>query len=261
MSTLPPHELDRLKAAATLEEPLETLIERRLSGEPLQYIEGVAAFCTLKLKVDSRVFIPRPETEGIVTIAREVATSPNAIIDLCTGSGALGLALKGEFPKAPVFTADISQDAADVALANRWATDLHIYVAIGDLWDPLPAYLYRDTDLIVANPPYIAESEYDDLPEDVKREPREALVAGPTGLEVIQRIGATVAGWLNPGGAVICEIGETQGDAARNAFLDLPAEVRQDHTGRDRYVVAVKPSDEDDLSRGRRGRRRRRKAR
>jgi len=260
MSTLPPHELNRLRAVASLEAPLETLIERRLSGEPLQYIEGVAAFCTLKLKVDNRVFIPRPETEGIVTIAREVADSPNAIIDLCTGSGALGLALKSEFPKAPVFTADISEDAADVALANRQATDLHIYVAIGDLFDPLPAFLYGDTDLIVANPPYVAESEYDDLPEDVRREPRMALVAGPTGLEMIQRIGATVAGWLNPGGAVICEIGETQGAAARDAFLDLPAVVRQDHTGRDRYIVAVKPSDEP--VRGRRGRRgRRRKAR
>jgi release factor glutamine methyltransferase len=96
-------------------------------------------------------------------------------------------------------------------------------------------------DLIVANPPYVAEVDYPTLPADVQREPKVALVSGPSGLEVVQRIGAAAATWLRPGGVVVCEIGEKQGVSALATFQDLPAVVRQDLTGRDRYVVAVKP--------------------
>jgi methylase of polypeptide subunit release factors len=87
----------------------------------------------------------------------------------------------------------------------------------------------------------VAEVDFADLPEDVRREPKVALVSGPTGLEVIERIGASAASWLRPGGVVICEIGEKQGISAASSFVDLPAVIRQDLTGRDRYVVAVKP--------------------
>jgi methylase of polypeptide subunit release factors len=87
----------------------------------------------------------------------------------------------------------------------------------------------------------VAEVDFSGLPRDVQREPKLALVSGPTGLEVIQRIGASAAAWLRPGGVVICEIGERQGVSATSSFVDLPAVVRQDLGGRDRYVVAVKP--------------------
>jgi release factor glutamine methyltransferase len=241
MAAIPEHERARLEAVSGPETPLDDLIARRLNGEPLQYIEGTASFGPVELIVDERVLIPRPETERMFELATKMVRSPEVIIDLCTGSGALALALKSRFQAAAVFATDISPDAIAVATDNRYRTGLQIYLAEGDLFDPLPTAILGAADLIVANPPYVAEVDFADLPEDVRREPKVALVSGPTGLEVIERIGASVASWLRPGGVVICEIGEKQGVSATSSFLDLPAVVRQDLTGRDRYVVAVKP--------------------
>lgn len=241
MPTIPEHERARLAAVAGPGRPLEQLIARRIQGEPLQYLEGTAAFGPIDLVVDDRVLIPRPETEGIFELATRMVRTPEVIVDLCTGSGALALALKSRFPAAAVFATDISSDAIEVATDNRYRTGLQIYLAEGDLFDPLPTAILGMVDLIVANPPYVAEVDFAKLPPDVQREPKVALVSGPTGLEVIQRVGAGAASWLRPGGVIICEIGEKQGVSAVSSFLDLPAIVRQDLTGRDRYVVAVKP--------------------
>jgi release factor glutamine methyltransferase len=241
MASIPEHERARLEAVAGPDTSLDDLIARRLEGEPLQYIEGTAAFGHLDIAVDERVLIPRPETEGLFELATRMVRKPEIIIDLCTGSGALALALKSRFPSAAVFATDISADAIDVASENRYRTGLQVYLAEGDLFDPLPTAILGSVDLIVANPPYVAEVDFDRLPADVRREPKVALVAGPTGLEMIQRIGASAASWLRPGGVVICEIGERQGVSATSSFLDLPAIVRQDLGGRDRYIVAVKP--------------------
>ncbi len=191
--------------------------------------------------MDSRVLIPRPETEGLYELATSMVRKPEVIVDLCTGSGALALALKKEYPSAAVFGTDISPEAIEVATDNREATGLQVYLAEGDLFDPLPAAILGSVDLIVANPPYVAEVDFADLPRDVQNEPRIALVAGPSGLEVIQEIGAAAEVWLRPGGVVVCEIGEKQGVSATSSFVDLPAVVRQDISGRDRYIVAVKP--------------------
>lgn len=241
MDKIPPHEMSRLEAIAGPSNPLEELVARRLDGEPLQYIEGSAAFVSLDLIVDERVLVPRPETEGLFEIAAGMVRNPEVIIDLCTGSGALALALKKQFPQAAVFATDVSEDAIDVARENRHRSELDIYLAVGDMFDPLPASLLGEVDLLVANPPYVSEAEFESLPRDVKREPRVALVSGRTGLEAIQRIGASASRWLRPGGVVVCEIGERQGVSASGSFLDLPTVVRKDLTGRDRYVVAVKP--------------------
>lgn len=241
MDSIPEHELSRLEALATADRPLHELIERRMKGEPLQYIEGSAAFGPLELYVDDRVLVPRPETEGLFDIASRMVRHPEVILDLCTGSGALALALKHEFPAASVFATDVSEDAIEVALTNRHSTGLDIYLVEGDLFDPLPASLLGEVDLVVANPPYVSDIDFETLPIDVRREPKVALISGPTGLEVIQRIGASVGEWLRPGGVVVCEIGETQGVSASGCFTGLPAVVRQDLVGRDRYVVAVKP--------------------
>lgn len=238
---LPEHELRRLEAVVTPEQPLDTLVARRQAGEPLQYIEGTAAFGPLDLVVDERVLVPRPETEGLFELACQMVRNPEVIVDLCTGSGALALALKSKFRAATVFATDISEDALEVARVNQDRTGLDVHWAAGDLFEPLPAALLGEVDLVVANPPYVAESEFDSLPEEVRREPKVALVSGTTGLEVIRRIGASVSAWLRPGGVVVMEIGETQGAAASAAFIDLPTVVRRDLAGRDRYVVAVKP--------------------
>ncbi len=241
MHPLPPHELTRLEAISGPDTPLADLVQRRLDGEPLQYIEGSASFGPLDLLVDERVLVPRPETEGLLDMATRMVRNPEVVIDLCTGSGALGLALKHNFPGASVFATEISVEALEVANVNKHRSGLDVYLAEGDLFDPLPASLLGEVDLIVANPPYVAVAEMSSLPRDVQREPRIALVSGPTGLEVIERIGASAAEWLRPGGVVVCEIGEHQGVSATSSFIDLPAVVRQDLAGRDRYIVAVKP--------------------
>ena len=241
MEQIPPHELSRLEAIAGPSRPLEDLVARRLGGEPLQYIEGSAPFGPLDLVVDERVLVPRPETEGLYEIAVRMVRNPEVIVDLCTGSGALALALKKAFPSAAVFATDISDDAIDVATVNKHRNDFDVYLGVGDLFDPLPASLLGEVDLLVANPPYVSEAEFASLPVDVKREPRVALVAGPTGLEVIHRIGATASRWLRPGGVLVCEIGEKQAVSAASSFVALPTVVRKDLAGRDRYIVAVKP--------------------
>jgi release factor glutamine methyltransferase len=241
MDRLPDHELRRLEAVAGLNGTIDDLIRRRLDGEPLQYIEGTTQFGPLELVVDKRVLIPRPETETLFEMASKMVRLPEVIIDLCTGSGALALALKQRFPAAAVFATDISTDAIEVAAENMARTDTSIYLADGDLFDPLPASLIGEVDLIVANPPYVSEAEFASLPDDVKREPRVALVSGRSGLEIIERIGASASQWLRPGGVVICEIGEKQGIAAASSFPDIPVVIRQDLNGRDRYVLGVKP--------------------
>jgi release factor glutamine methyltransferase len=166
---------------------------------------------------------------------------PEVIVDLCTGSGALALALKRHFPTASVFATDISPDALDVAAENVARTGSQIYLGSGDLFDPLPTTLAGQVNLLVANPPYVSEADFADLPDDVKREPRVALVSGRSGLEVIERIGASASRWLRPGGVVVCEIGEKQGVAAASSFPGIPVVVRQDLAGRDRFVIGVKP--------------------
>lgn len=240
MEGLPEHEMRRLRALRDEPIDLEDLVNRRLGGEPLQYIEGSAPFASLELLVDERVLVPRPETEYLYEIAARLVRLPKVVVDLCTGSGALALALKKHFPGAAVFATDISPEAIQVAMVNAKRTGLQVYFGEGDLFDPLPPTIKGEVDLIVANPPYVAESEYAGLPADVKREPKLAVVSGPSGLEVIQDIGAKAREWLRPGGVVVCEIGETQATAAQSSF-DLPVVIRQDLTNRDRYVVGARP--------------------
>lgn len=241
MDVLPDHELARLRLVAGESGTLEELIARRMGGEPLQYIEGTAQFGPLELLVDERVLVPRPETETLFEIASRLVRVPEVVVDLCTGSGALALALKRQFPGASVFATDNSPEAIEVATENMYRTGLQVFLGEGDLFDPLPVSLVGEVDLIVANPPYVSESEYGSLPADVRREPKAALVAGSSGLEVIQNIGASVAKWLRPGGVVVCEIGEKQGVAAISSFHDMPVVIRQDLAGKDRFVVGAKP--------------------
>lgn len=241
MDTLPDHELERLRRVAGSNGSVDELIARRMRGEPLQYIEGTAQFGPLELLVDNRVLIPRPETESLFELAAKMVRLPEVVVDLCTGSGALALLLKRTFPGASVFATDISPEAIEVATANMYRTGQSIYLAQGDLFEPLPASLLGEVDLIVANPPYVAEAEYSGLPDDVRHEPKVALVAGSSGIEVIQAIGASASQWLRPGGVMVCEIGETQGVAAVSSFNDIPMVVRKDLSGRDRFVVGAKP--------------------
>jgi release factor glutamine methyltransferase len=247
-AALPSHERLRLVAAVTgsgrwgvRADPVLTpdqqlrfdgLVARRLSGEPLQYLEGTVAFGPLEVAVDERVLIPRPETEYLLELVGK-GPVPNLVVDLCTGSGALALALKQKFPSARVIGTDVSEAAVEVAKANGVATDLAVEWYAGDLFDALPVQIAGMIDLLVSNPPYIAEGDWAGLPEDVRREPRLALVAGPTGMEIAENVLAAARHWLAPSGQGWVEVGE---DQAQILAKEFSGQVVIDQYGRDRFV-------------------------
>ena len=260
IADLAPHELIRLKMAASgLDHAalaagsdldadatgrFAALVQRRLAGEPLQYLEGTAQFGPVEVAVDSRALIPRQETELMWEDAvRSLAEAGpgTVIVDMGTGSGALALALKWTFPEAQVFATDIDSGALALAADNAVRLGLDVTFLEGDLFDALPAKLKGRIDLLVSNPPYVSEAEWEDLATEITaHEPKGALVAGPAGTEVIGRIADEAYWWLGIGGWLFCEIGETQGEAADELFGSLDREVRQDLTGRDRYIAGRK---------------------
>ncbi|MDP8987075.1 MAG: peptide chain release factor N(5)-glutamine methyltransferase, partial [Actinomycetota bacterium] len=209
---------------------LEHMVRRRSQGEPLQYVVGRWGFRALDLMVDRRVLIPRPETEQVVEVAvselRRVETASaqgaagtgggrrTTAVDLGTGSGAIALSLAVEVVTAQVWGSDASPQALAVARANLAGLGrpgTRVRLVEGDWFAALPADLAGGIDLVVSNPPYVASS--DPLPPEVAAwEPTEALVAGPTGLEHVERIVGEAPAWLAPAGALVVEVAPHQSE-------------------------------------------------
>lgn len=209
------------------------MVAARGAGEPLQYLEGRVQFGPVEVAVDARVLIPRPETEYMFDLAAKGAVAPRVIVDLCTGSGALALALRRVFPAARVIGTDNSVAALSVARSNGTEVEwLQVEWFEGDLFAALPEDLQGEIDLLVANPPYVAAGEWGALPADVQREPVEALVAGPNGTEVVERILTELEVWMSPGGQAWVEIGESQGWLGERFGVD----VVKDQYGVDRFL-------------------------
>jgi release factor glutamine methyltransferase len=226
------------------------LVARRAAGEPLQYVLGRWGFRQLDLFVDRRVLIPRPETEQVVEVAlgelRDLPGDDVVIVDLGTGSGAIALSLAAEGEKGAVWATDQSADALAVARANlagmagRAAT--RVRLVEGSWWDALPGELQGRVSLAVSNPPYVSSREMAALPEVVAGwEPRDALEAGPTGLEAIEVIVAGSPAWLTRPAALVVEIAPHQAGPvsalARSAGFSA-VRVETDLAGRQRAVVA-----------------------
>jgi release factor glutamine methyltransferase len=206
----------------------------------LQYVVARWGFRTLDLYVDRRVLIPRPETEVVAGAVIDLDPQ-DVVIDLGTGSGAIALAVAVETSVARVIATDQSEDALAVARANLagiGSPALRVQICAGDWFDAVPADVRGAVDVVVSNPPYIAAGEQ--LPSDViEWEPQDALIAGPTGMEAIERIVAEAPAWLRPGGALVLEIAPHQADDVRalaTGFADV--EIRKDLAGRDRVLVA-----------------------
>lgn len=226
----------------------EQMVRRRRAGEPLQYVLGAWGFRALDLYVDSRVLIPRPETETVVEVAmaelRRLGRSTPLAVDLGTGSGNIALSLAREVPGVEVWGVDRSPEALAVARANLAGlgrAGAAVRLVEGGWFESLPPILRGRVDLVVSNPPYIAQHEVDDLPPEVSRwEPLAALVAGPTGLEHVATIVDQAPGWLSRPGVLVVEIAPHQREAAaalaREAGFD-PVDVRPDLSGRARVLV------------------------
>jgi release factor glutamine methyltransferase len=196
-------------------------------------LEGTVSFGPIELAVDARVLIPRPETEYLFGLLSRRPVAPALIVDVCTGSGALALALRWRFPSARVIGTDVSAEALTVAGANGATLGLEVEWLLSDLLDALPVDLKGTVDLLVANPPYVAEAEWPRLPPDVRHEPYQALVAGPDGTELIRRLLATLPRWMAEGGEGWIEIGETQGPRLVDEF---EVEIVDDQYERNRFL-------------------------
>lgn len=224
------------------------MVARRERGEPLQHIEGTVQFGPLVLRSDSRALIPRPETERLWELSVELIRGSAApvIIDVCTGSGNLALALKHTFPTARVIGIDISPRALVLAQENAAITGLDVEFLEGDLFSALPRELHRNAALVISNPPYVTVAELEDLPADVRDyEPTHALVSGPAGTEILARIALEAIDWLGPGGVIACEIGETQADQCVDLFAQYNPRVEKDLAGRPRYILGRAPQRRD----------------
>ena len=187
--------------------PLEPLLQRRYSGEPLQYIRGKTEFYSREYLVDDRVLIPRPETELLVETALERAAKGTRVLDIGTGSGCVAISIERERADLRVTSVDRSVDALVVAKKNRDRLASNVNLAASDLMSSLRNVF----DVIVSNPPYVPLAEYEELVDEVRvHEPRMALTPGRKGTEIIQRILKAARAKL-----VILEVGYGQEAAIR----------------------------------------------
>lgn len=206
---------------------LTDMQKRRSADEPLQYILGSTEFMGLKINVDPRVLIPRPETEllveNILQFAHRYATAELCILDIGTGSGNIPVALAKALPTARLISLDVSPDALAVARENARQNGVaqQIDFVHVDFFEFIENYreLENHFDIIVSNPPYIATSALPDLPADVKKEPVLALDGGEDGLKFYRVLLAGAKRFLKPGGYLACEIGEEQ-QSALTTLLD-----------------------------------------
>ncbi|MFB0564125.1 MAG: peptide chain release factor N(5)-glutamine methyltransferase [Candidatus Aminicenantaceae bacterium] len=198
------------------------LITKRLTGIPLAYITGSKEFWSIAFKILPGVIIPRPETELIVEKVLEYSSrKKETIVDIGTGCGNIAVSLAKELPQAHIVATDVSRKALKVARLNASHQKVNNVTFIrGSLLSPLQKLnLYNECDFIVSNPPYVSKEEWAKLPPEIKNhEPKKALVAGETGLEVIEKIIQDSRPFLKPAGRLVLEIGESQKEKVESLF-------------------------------------------
>jgi release factor glutamine methyltransferase len=241
--------IDRVKLYMDLDRPLtkdeltaiRERITRRRRHEPVAYLLGRREFWSRDFAVDSRVLIPRPDTETLIERALQLlpAQGAAAVADVGTGSGCIAVTLAAERPEVTVHALDVSLDALEVARANaeRHGVASRISFQASDVLSSLSPDVPLDA--IVSNPPYIAEHERATLSADVLFEPDGALFSGPEGLDVLTRLASQAASRLGPGGWILVEIGADQGPAVKALFEAAglhDVQVHKDLGGRDRVV-------------------------
>jgi release factor glutamine methyltransferase len=246
--------VDRVRLYTDLDRPLEkgelaayrALIERRVEGEPVQYLTGRRDFYGRVFCVDSRVLIPRPETELLVEAvlhALEQGGAPR-LLDVATGSGCIAVTLAAERPESSLLAIDVDEGCCALARANAEAAGVSARVDVrqGDLFAPV--VMEAPFDVVVSNPPYVRTGDLAGLQAEVRREPRLALDGGPEGLSVLRRVVEGAFPHLAPGGLLALEIGEEQGAAVRDLLQARGYErvhIEPDLERRDRFAFGTRP--------------------
>ncbi len=208
-------EAELLAAAAATRADLDAMVERRAAGLPLEHVVGWAEFCGLRIAVRPGVFVPRRRSELLVRQAIAVARAPRpgsarpVILDLCCGSGAIGVAVVAALASAELHAADLEPAAVACARKNVAAVGGQVYQ--GDLYDPLPASLRGRVDVLVVNAPYVPTAEIALLPSEARlHEPAIALDGGTDGVAIHRRVAAGATAWLATGGRLLIETSERQ---------------------------------------------------
>ncbi|SDC18371.1 release factor glutamine methyltransferase [Geodermatophilus telluris] len=223
-----------LAGAAADAADLDALAGRRAAGSPLEHLLGAVEFCGLRIAVGPGVFVPRQRTAALVARAAEVARAVAArtgrrpvAVDLCCGSGAVGLALATAVRLHELHAADV--DPAALPYARRNLGPVGGQVHGGDLYGALPPRLRGRVDVLVVNAPYVPTAALDLLPPEARlHEPRTALDGGPDGLDVHRRVLAGAPAWLAPGGGLLVEVGAAQAPALAAAAGAAGLDVRTD---------------------------------
>lgn len=204
------------------------MLTRRLAGHPLEHVVGWAEFCGVRLVVAPGVFVPRRRTELLVVQAVALAPEPAVVVDLCCGSGAVGVVLAERLRAAEVHAADVDPAAVRCARANLGTRGA---VHQGDLFDALPASLRGRIDVLTANVPYVPSGELALMPAEARlHEPRASLDGGGDGLDVLRRVAAAAPSWLATGGSLLSEVSQRQAPTALAEFerAGLHARVARD---------------------------------
>jgi release factor glutamine methyltransferase len=235
---------NHLPTELSIHEAFVRLIYRRLSGEPLQYVLGTTTFRNVELNVDSRVLIPRPETEALVDYAIKDRTGKTVrILDVGTGSGCIAISIKSEMPTADVWAIDKSGDALAVAIGNAEMNGASIEFRQIDLFDASAMQSLNQFDVIVSNPPYVPSEDMDGLDSAVRNyEPEMALTPGIDSLSFYRRLASVSTQMLNNGGQIVVEVHSPNAGNVAEMFEDVGLKdivVLLDLAGKERVVVAT----------------------
>jgi release factor glutamine methyltransferase len=212
-------EAQLLSAAAQTEHDLESMVDRRVAGLPLEQILGWAEFCGLRIAVEPGVFVPRRRTEFLVhqAVALADAEAHLHVVDLCCGSGAVGAALAAALDQIELHAADIDPACVRTARRNIPPAIGHVYE--GDLYEPLPATLRGRIDILAVNAPYVPTDAISLMPPEARdHEPRVALDGGADGLDIQRRVAKSAPQWLTLGGHLLIETSELQAPHTAEAF-------------------------------------------
>ena len=236
---------------------LDAMVTRRAGGEPLEQVVGWAEFAGLRVLVDPGVFVPRRRSEFLVEVAVLRAGGSRVVVDLCCGTGALGLAVASRLaspaglPPAGLPLAGVELHAADldpaaVACARRNVEPAGGHVYAGDLFAPLPGSLRGQAGVLICNAPYVPTTEIAFMPAEARdHEALMALDGGADGLAILRRAASDAGAWLAPGGVLLVETGERQAPlmAAVMAGAGLTAQVHEDDESGATVVTGVRPVD------------------